>query len=333
MTEQELINLLTKGIPREACGLRVGIGDDCAVIAGDGFDWLVTTDALFEGVHFDLTYTTDILLGRKSLTVNLSDIAAMGGQPLYYTVSIGVPPDFSAGRLEDLYRGMQEAADKAQVLLIGGDTCASKSGLVFSITAIGRVEKGKAILRRRAKAGDGVYVTGTLGDAALGLWCFKRGVRDGRVTAFLRRYNDPTARIEAGSWLAKTDMITAMIDVSDGLLADLGHIADASNVGFEIQAENVPMNNELINLATMLVLDPMELAMTGGEDYELVFTVAKNQIQSFEQMLRENIHKFGHLVTRIGTITENPKKRLALNSKGQVISFRRLGYDHFINSV
>jgi thiamine-monophosphate kinase len=298
MTEQELISLLTQGLPRHVDGLKVGIGDDCAVIEGEGCDWLVTTDALFEGIHFNFDYTTDLLLGRKSLSVNLSDIAAMGGLPLFYFVSLGVPSGFSADRLASLYKGMREIADQAKAVLAGGDTCASKSGLVLSITVIGRAEKGGALLRSGAKPGDAIYATGTFGDGALGLACFKKELRGERIAPFVKRYNDPAARIAAGQWLAGTGVVTSMIDVSDGLLADLGHICEMSKAGFEI-------------------------ALTGGEDYELIFTVDGGRVTEFEK--QKTVHK----VTRIGTIQKNPEDRIVLGTDGRRLEFSRKGYDHF----
>lgn len=323
MTEQELINLLTQGLPRKANGLKVGIGDDCAVIEGESCDWLVTTDALFEGVHFNFEYTDDLLLGRKSLSVNLSDIAAMGGQPLFYFVSLGVPSDFSTDRLESLYKGMKEIADSAKVVLAGGDTCASKSGLVISITVLGRIEKGKALLRSGAKPGDSIYVTGTLGDSALGLRCFKNGVRGGRFAPFMARYNDPSARLDAGSRLSSSGFVSSMIDVSDGLLADLGHIAEMSKAGFEIEAAKVPLTVGFADISKEAGVDPLEIALTGGEDYELIFTVAHDRVKEFEK--QKTVHK----VTCIGTIQKNPKDRIVLGADGEKLEFSRKGYDHF----
>lgn len=316
MTEQELINLLTSDVPRKTSGLSVGIGDDCAVIEGEKYDLLVTTDSLFEGVHFNFEYTDDRLLGRKSLNVNLSDIAAMGGRSLFYTVSLGAAKDFPAARLEKLYKGMKEVADEADVVLAGGDTCASKSGLVISITVLGRAEKGKALLRSGARAGDAIYVSGTLGDSALGLACLKNGVKGELFEPFMRRYNDPSARLDVGAWLSSSGLVSSMIDISDGLLADLGHIAEMSNVGFKIDGSSVPLANGFREAAGEIGADPLELALTGGEDYELVFTVAGRDVEKFERQ------KSGHFVTRIGSMTKNPRDRGGF-------SYARTGFDHF----
>jgi len=323
MTEQELISLLTQGLPRHVDGLKVGIGDDCAVIEGESCDWLVTTDALLEGIHFNFDYTTDLLLGRKSLSVNLSDIAAMGGSPLFYFVSLGVPAGFSEGRLASLYKGMREIADQAKVVLAGGDTCASKSGLVLSITVMGRTKKGAALLRSGAKAGDTIYVTGTFGDAALGLACLKKGLRGEQTAPFENRYNDPAARIAAGQWLAETGIVTSMIDCSDGLLADLGHICEMSKAGFEIEAAKVPLTAEFEGISKKAGVDPLEIALTGGEDYELIFTVDGGRVTEFEK--QKTVHK----VTRIGTIQKNPEDRIVLGTDGRRLEFSRGGYDHF----
>jgi thiamine-monophosphate kinase len=253
----------------------------------------------------------------------------MGGEALFYLVSIGVPPRFQVERIEALYKGMQEVAEKSHVLLIGGDTCSSQSGLVMSITAIGRIAKGKACLRSGASPGDAVYVTGTLGESALGLECLRRKCTDKRFNHYLDRHRNPTARLDAGSWLSSTSMVTSMIDVSDGLLADLGHIAESSNVGFEIHAESLSLTKEFRDRATELHLDPLELALTGGEDYELAFTIAKDEISNFELLLREKVEAWGHVATCIGWVTDRPHDRLVFDSQGHPISFKRTGYDHF----
>ncbi len=320
MNEFELIDLLTKDAPREASGLREGVGDDCAVIEGKDQDWLVTTDALFEDVHFSLDHTTARFLGRKSLSVNLSDIAAMGGEPLYYTVGLGVPKDFPVAHLEELYGGLKEVGKESGTLLIGGDTCASRSGLVLSVTVVGRAEKGRAISRRGAKDGDAVYVTGTFGDSALGLECLRRGKTGGKYAPFVLRHNDPKAKIGMGSWLANTKMVSSMIDVSDGLLADLSHIADSSRAGFEIAADSVPVSKGLAEVARELGLSAGELALTGGEDYELIFTVKGDRIQDFSAVFP---------VMRIGTIVGNAGRRVVLDEKGGLVKLSKGGFDHF----
>ena len=329
MNEFEIIGLLTKNAPGSAGSLRVGVGDDCAVIEGDGWDWLVTTDALFEGVHFNFDYTTTRLLGRKSLSVNLSDIAAMGGQPLFYTVSLGVPTGFPVTFLRELYDGMEDIGKEAGATLIGGDTCMSKSGLVISVTVLGKTVKGKAILRSTAKEGDAVYVTGKFGGAALGLECLKKGMTGAKYAPFLKSYNDPKARLGFGSWLAETGVVTSMVDVSDGLIADLSHIADASNTGFEITAHLVPKPEGFSDAAGELGLDPVRLALTGGEDYELAFTVDAKKTGDFQNLLTGSKFRAVYPVTQIGVIKKDASHRVILDESGKSLEFLKTGYDHF----
>jgi thiamine-monophosphate kinase len=329
MNEFELIAMLTKNSPKKAQGLSLGIGDDCAVIEGDGFDWLVTTDALFEKVHFDLDHTTATLLGRKALSVNLSDVAAMGGTPLFYTVSLGVPPNFPVTHLQELYLGMEDVGKEAGVNLIGGDTCASASGLVISITVIGKMQKGKAILRSTAKKDDAIYVTGTFGEAALGLELLKKGMTDEKYYQYVKRHNDPKARLGMGSFFAGTGMATSMIDVSDGLLADLGHIADSSSAGFELDAHAIPFSKGFADVAAELGLDPMALALTGGEDYELILTIDSKRTGDFEKLMENVKFRSVYPVTKIGIIVGDATKRLVLNKNKVPLRFERAGYDHF----
>lgn len=329
MREFELIELLTKSAPKKIQGLYLGVGDDCAVIEGETHDLLVTTDALFEGVHFNFDNTTAKLLGRKALSVNLSDIAAMGGTPLYYTVTLGVPKNFPVTHLEELYQGMEEVGKEAGAVLIGGDTCSSFSGLALSITVIGKADHGKALLRSKAGKDDAIYVTGTFGDAALGLELLKKGMTDEGHYHFVMRHNDPKARLGMGKFLADTGMVTSMIDVSDGLLADLGHIAESSKVGFEINFSDVPLSKELAVVAHSLGLDPAELALTGGEDYELIFTVDSKKVRDFDALMASAKFRSIYPVTRIGTMKGDASVRVALNGKGEPVAFRRTGYDHF----
>lgn len=316
MTEFELIKKLTAKTPREARDLICGVGDDAAVIACSGEkNLLVTTDALIEGVHFRREWTDFETLGRKALAVNLSDIAAMGGMPRFYLVSIGLPLSSAASTAEKIYGGMNALADEHGAILIGGDTVASNLGVVISITAIGEVKQGRCLYRKGARAGDTIYVTGTLGGSALGLACLEKGIKDRGGKFFVQRHNNPSPRIKEGKEIVSEGKATSMIDISDGLVADLTHVADESGVGFRIDAGRLPMDENYTTLANELLLDPIKLALTGGEDYELLFTGPAGMENNW--------------TTRVGTIEADKKIRNVIGKNGDILKFDRVGFDHF----
>ena len=215
-------------------GVRIGIGDDAASVKNRGDSSLITADLLIEGSHFDLRWTSLRDLGHKALAVNLSDIAAMGGIPDYVILSLGIPSHFDSEDIDAFYRGFEELAAEYSVALVGGDTNAAEK-LIISVCVIGH-SSAKPVQRRGAKAGDDIYVTGTLGDAALGLKLLRRVRRNStrkgqQAITLLARHHRPAPRLAVGAQLAKKKLATAMIDVSDGLLQDFGHICRASAIG------------------------------------------------------------------------------------------------------
>lgn len=327
MNEFELIAKLTKNVPSVAPGLVQGVGDDCAIIAGpDGKDWLITQDALLENVHFRREWTDMATLGNKALAVNLSDIAAMGGTPRFYLVSIGLPGDMRAKCAEQIYAGMRECAATFGVELIGGDTVRSTGGLTLSLTAIGETRKDAAILRRTARAGDVIYVTGTLGAAALGLACLNNGECEGDADRFINRHKGPTPRVEAAQALSKAGVATAMIDLSDGLVGDLGHVADASGVGYRIELLGIPVENGFRALARRIGVNPEELMLAGGEDYELLFTVRPAHADAFDQNVAPDL---GLPASRIGVIVAEKHRREIVDADGKFFVPEIRGFDHF----
>lgn len=328
LTEFELIARLTAGAPREAKDLIRGVGDDCAVIAGPGGrDWLVTADALIENVHFNLKWADLKALGRKALSVNLSDIAAMGGTPRFYLVAIGLPPKRALSIAEPIYAGMRETAKEHGLIMIGGDTVASPSSLTLSITAIGEIERSRCLYRSGARAGDAIYITGTSGGSALGLCCLKAGFKGDDALPFIKRHLDPMPRIAEGQWIANSRMATAMIDVSDGIVADLSHIADESGAGFEVDVSAVPRDPGFGRLAGELGHDPVDLALTGGEDYELLFTIAGDRADELRRIAAQC--PGGCKMTRIGTITADSAARIVKDAKGCAIKLKTMGFNHF----
>jgi thiamine-monophosphate kinase len=327
MNEFELIARITKDAPKTAPDLVRGVGDDCAVIAGpEGKDWLVTQDGLMEGIHFRREWTDMASLGRKALAVNLSDIAAMGGRPRFYAVTLGLPADLRAKCAEQIFAGMHELASEFGVGLIGGDTVRSASGLALSITAIGEVPSERAVYRCTARAGDVVYLTGTAGSAALGLACLHKGDSEEESAPFVNRHKDPEPRVKAGELLGECGMVTSMIDVSDGVMADLGHIAGCSGVGFRIELIRIPVDDSFRALARKIGANPAELAISGGEDYELLFTVRPAHAEEFEKKVLPGL---GVGAARIGVIVREKKRREVTDVDGKFFVPAMAGFDHF----
>jgi thiamine-monophosphate kinase len=284
-----LIDHLTRDNETRQAGTLVGVGDDAAVIDHFGKQTVVTTDMLLEGVHFDLMYTPLKHLGYKAVAVNLSDIYAMFGTPTHITVSIGLSNRFSVEALDEFYEGVYAACEKYNVDLAGGDTCSSLKGFVISVTAIGEVATDRFVTRSGAKKNDLICVSGDLGGAYLGLQLLERekkiylespGVQpDLEQKAYIvGRILKPEPRADIVEWLRENGVIpTSMIDISDGLSSELLHIAKQSNVGCLIHEEKIPVHDETRSTAFEFGLDPTTCALNGGEDYELLFTVAQSE--------------------------------------------------------
>lgn len=310
------------GRVKPGIGVETGIGDDAAVTKPHaGLMTLSTTDMLVEGVHFDLSLSDPFTLGRKSLSVNLSDIAAMGGEPRHFLLSMAIPSTISVEFLDDFIRGMLDRADEFGVSLIGGDTCSSKSGLVISVTVMGEQLPGKIIRRRGAGAGDTVFVTGTLGDSALGLELLKKGERGGPAT---EKHLDPLPRVREGIALAKAGIPTAMIDISDGLLADLGHILQCSATGARLELGKIPLSAFFLEKCAPLSKESFHLALAGGEDYELLFTAPACRNSEVIDMFE----RLGTPVTAIGEITTDPGLSV-ISGDGGEYGILRTGFNHF----
>ncbi len=326
MTEFELIARLTAGIPERGDGLLQGIGDDGAVIAGPGEEvWIVTTDALLEDVHFRRAWGTLGQLGRKAFFVNASDIAAMGGESAFLLISLGLPDDLDADAAERFVAGLRAATAEAGAVLIGGDTVRSRSGLALGIVAIGRAPREHIVTRGGARPGDALFVSGALGGAAIGLAALERG-RAEAFAPFVERLLDPRPPLACGPRLAASGAVTAMIDISDGLVADIGHIADRSGVGFELCADRLPAAPGLAEAAAGLEREPLSCMLGGGEEYELLFTVAADRCAAFEA---EVLPALDRAAVRIGTIVETDAGRRILDAEGGSIEPPVAGFDHF----
>jgi thiamine-monophosphate kinase len=321
------IRSIMKGTVNVPDNVIRGIGDDCAVIAPDaGKVLLITTDLLLEGIHFLSGKISYWELGAKAVAVNLSDIAAMGGVPRHLFVSMAIPRGMPMDDLNGLYAGMKEKCGKYGVNLLGGDTSASPGGLFLNVTVIGEADGATVLYRKGASPGDRVYVTGTLGDAEAGLRLLKGDLTgsDEIGKRLIAAHNRPEPQLAAGRLIAESMLASAMIDLSDGLVSDLGQVCRESRVGACIFAEHLPLSEALKAVCSANTLDPLEFALSGGEDYELLFTVPRNNADSLEKHLEEE----GHAFFRVGEII-NGKGVHLVSPEGTERAITRSGFDHF----
>ena len=303
--EFSLIEELTKSFKVKNNSTIKGVGDDAAVLDYSNRKALVTTDLLLEGIHFDLTYVPLRHLGYKAAVVNFSDIYAMNGTPKQITVSLGVSKRFTVEHIKELYEGIKLACEIYGVDLIGGDTSASVTGLLISITCIGEGEEGKIVYRSGAKENDLICVSGDLGAAYMGLQLLERervasaGQKDfqpqfGGKEYIIERQLKPEARKDIIEILEKNGIQpTAMMDVSDGLSSELLHICRESNVGCRVYEERIPIDYQTAVMAEELNMNVTVVAMNGGEDYELLFTVPLEMHEKISQI--EGIRIIGHV--------------------------------------
>ena len=291
-----LIRHLTENIQTKNASTRKGIGDDAAVLEYKDKQVLITTDLLLEGIHFDLTYVPLKHLGYKAAVVNFSDIYAMAGQPKQLTVSLGISNRFSVENLEDFYSGLELACNIYGVDLVGGDTSASLTGLCISITCVGEADNDRIVYRNGAKNTDLIYVSGDLGAAYMGLQLLERekavfaGEKDfipdfAGKEYLLERQLKPEARKDIIQLLNENQILpTSMIDISDGLSSDLLHICKQSNVGCMIYEERLPIDYQTAVMAEQFNLNVTTVALNGGEDYELLFTIPLRFHEKMEQL-------------------------------------------------
>ncbi|WP_422090113.1 thiamine-phosphate kinase [Tenacibaculum ovolyticum] len=301
-----LINHLTKHFKIYNSSTNKGVGDDAAVISPSDKELLVTTDLLVEGVHFDLSYMPLKHLGYKAVMVNLSDVYAMNGVAEQITVSIAVSNRFPLEALEELYAGIQLACDTYKVDLIGGDTTSSTKGMLISVTAIGTAKKEDIVYRNGAKATDLIVVSGDLGGAYLGLQVLEREKQVFQVnpenqpdldnyTYLIERQLKPEARKDISELLKEMEVKpTSMIDISDGLSSEIMHICSQSKVGCKIYEDKLPLDPQVISTSEEFKMDSTMIALSGGEDYELLFTVP---IAEFDKIKgNPNFSIIGHIV-------------------------------------
>lgn len=307
-----------------------GIGDDTAVLRVPGeHDILFTTDMMVEEVHFSLRYGSLYQVGKKSISVNASDIAAMGGIPTYGVISIALPAHLTVEDVDELYNGMLASAREYGISLVGGDTV--KSGtLVINVALMGEVKRGGAVFRDGARPGDLLFVTGTLGKSAAGLFiCTHPEMEFSRSAAAfaLASHLEPRARVEAGKALGDLGGITAMNDISDGLATEIYEICSASGTGCRVDMESIPVAPQVKEIAAAAGKDPRHWALYGGEDFELVFTAPPILKAKVERLFKE----INLPLSLIGEILEPEEGIFGLWPSGERVNLEPGGYDHFRN--
>ncbi len=328
-SEREFISRIRAQSSSVSGGLVTGIGDDCAVfncIENDqeGKLGLVTTDALVDSIHFDLSWHPAKLLGRKSLSVNISDIAAMGGKPLYALLTVGFPGKDMSGLADDFMAGFYEVLGEHKMALIGGDTVRSKDFFI-SVTVIGEVAREHIVYRSCAKEGEDIWVSGFLGQAAAGLELCRRGMfKDGENKKIIAAHLDPNPQVALGQVLAESGLVSAMMDVSDGVATDLSHICAESSVGAEIEEDLVPLSSEISETAIRLQCSPLDWALRGGEDYQLLFTAPASNSENMKSLV---LQKLGREIFRIGRIVKGKGVQLCRFGEAREVSYG--GFDHF----
>jgi thiamine-monophosphate kinase len=334
--EFALIARLTAGLPTRA-DVALGAGDDAALLDLGDFPadslLVATCDAQVEGAHFTLGAATPEEIGHKALAVNLSDLAAMGAEPLWALVSLALPRALDVSVLDGVYAGLRLLATRCSVALVGGNVAATDGPLTLDVTALGRVPRGRALTRAGGRPGDILLVTGTLGAAAAGVLLYGGGARLDGISADIRRrahaaQASPEPRLAEGLALAASGVVTAMLDVSDGLAADVGHLCDASHVSAELDASAIPVDPAVVAVAAALGLDALRLALEGGEDYELVFAVRP----AAAQQALEAVTRAGGAARVIGRLTEpGPDLRSGLRLRhagGRMEHLEARGWDH-----
>ena len=352
--EYGLIARLKTILPTSSPDLIVGIGDDCAAIKLDDNRLLLATcDIQVEGEHFRRDYLTPYQIGRRALAVNLSDIAAMGGKPTFAFISLGLPPDLPTEDFDDLQRGIADIANEFGVIVAGGNLSRSPAGLIVDVFLLGETTSDRLLTRSGARPGDRVFVTGHLGASAAGLRLLESSLANPdksglascsspllishpagglkpalqvEISPLITSHIHPIPRIAAGQAIAASGWATAMIDISDGLAADLGHLCEQSGVGAEIRQASLPIPPELPEAAAALGVSPLDLALYGGEDYELLFTLKSEAPDTVIAAFTESA---GSDITEIGRILPKEDGCRLLSDSDVRTSLPPHGWDHF----
>jgi thiamine-monophosphate kinase len=318
----------------------VSIGDDCAVVApSPDRHLIITTDTLVESIHFDLDYFDPWHLGRKTAAVNLSDVGAMGGSPRWALLNLSVRSGLTDRFWDNFFKGLISRLSEYGVSLVGGDTVSAPERISLSLTLIGEVKRGKWLSRSYAQPDDLIYCSGNLGEAAVGLvllrkYIEKRNPLKGRRGAhvisravlkhLVNRHLDPEPRVRLGQALAESGMVKTAIDVSDGIATDLAHICKNSRVGAEVWAREMPVSRALKRTSLILGISSLNIALTGGEDFELLWTVSE-EMES--EVLKVAVKILGYKPFRIGKIVQGDRVNLKTSQGTKDITYQ--GYEHY----
>jgi len=307
-------------------GVSLGIGDDTASFkAKPGYEVLVTCDCVVEGRHFLSRHISAMDLGRRSMMLNISDIGAMGGHPLYALISLGLKNETLVKDIEDLYRGFLLELNPFGASIIGGNLTKSGDGIFIDITLIGEVEEGRAVRRSGARPGDVILVTGYPGQSAAGLQLLLQSLAS-EDHPLVRAYNKPSHRAREGRAVALTGCATAMIDTSDGFLGDLGHICEESGVGALLNQEKFPISDELRQAAKTLEKDPSNFFLGDSDDYQLIITCGANDVERIRSSIALT---YEGPVTQVGEVTAPETGLRLLLTDGSEQRLSAKGWDHF----
>jgi thiamine-monophosphate kinase len=325
-----LIARISAMIPAQASGVVKGIGDDVAVLDTSGPEYLLATgDVQVEGVHFTRETITPNQLGRRVAAINVSDIAAMGGDPRWALVSLAIPGGTEVGYVEELYRGMREQLLLAGASIVGGNLSRMKSIIVLDFTLLGVVAPERLTLRSTARDGDVILLTGSPGESRAGLELIRRPdlvLSASTRQKLLERHLCPQPRLLEGQLLARSGLVSSMIDVSDGVAGDLCHICKSSGKGAEIEVAGLPVSPAVSEAARAAGADSLEWVLSGGEDYELLFTTSPEAVAGLKKML---LDETGTTCTQIGKITAETGEVWVRLADGKRIVPSVTGWDHF----
>lgn len=323
-----LIDRVKKSVTNPSKSVIIGIGDDAAAITWQPEEvLLLTADAFAEGIHFNTSYATFWQIGWKAMAANLSDIAAMGGRPHSAAICLCVPGDLSVHAVDDLYRGMDAIGSRFGCSLVGGDTITSPGGeIVLSISMIGGVRPDRLKTRREARPGDLLCVTGDLGGAEAGLVMLSEGAPGSESTRPSRRHLEPVPRLLEADTISESTGVHAMIDISDGLTCEVGHLCRESGVGARIFAGRIPIHRTTREVADRHASSGLDYALYGGEDFELLFAIESSEA---EEIISAVADRTGTEVSTIGEITDADRGIRLVTADGTVDALPDSGYRHF----
>jgi len=318
--ELAFIRHIRESLPGDGGMFPRSVGDDCLIAEpSEGFLTLVTTDTFVESVHFTSELFTFEETGHRSMAASVSDIAAMSGIPVFSLVSLSMPGGTLFDDAAALFNGLREEAERYGCPVAGGETTSTPGPVTITVTVVGKVEPGRAVTRSGAEIGDGIFVTGTVGDAMAGLSAFQKGVEG--FDSLKRKFVSPEALVTLSRALTERYRITSMIDVSDGVATDLGHICGESGCGAEIEAGLLPFSDEYRDFAGGYDLDAVDFALSSGEEFELLFT-------SGDMSIPGEFTLAGRRVTRIGTVVPRDRGMTVVKEAGQE-PLQSKGYEHF----